>query len=60
LTGGQGDLEQSGRELGVLEEGLVEIAQAKEQDVIRIAPLEVAVLPHHRREVVAISHRAGP
>jgi hypothetical protein len=28
--------------------------------VVRVAPLEVAVLAHHRREVVAISHRAGP
>ena len=60
LTRGQGDLEQSGRELGVLEEGFVEIAQPEQEHVIRVAPLQIAVLAHHRREVVAISHRAGP
>ena len=60
LSRRQGDLEEAGRELGILEKGLVEIAQTEQQDVVGIAPLQVAVLPHHRREVVAISHGAGP
>ena len=60
LASRQRDLEQARRQLGVLEERLVEVAQPEQEHVIGIATLEVAVLPHHRREVVALSHRAGP
>ena len=56
----QRDLQKPGRQLGVLEEGLVEIAQTEEEQVIGIAPLQLLVLLHHRRERVAISQRDGP
>ena len=56
----QGDLEESGGELGILEEGLVEVAEPEHQDVVGIALLQAPVLPHHGREVIAISHGDGP
>ena len=42
--GGQGDVQQPGRFLGVLEKQLVEIAHAKEQQVVRVLGLEAQVL----------------
>ena len=50
LPGGERDLEQPGPALGVLEEHLVEVAEPEEQEVIGIAPLQLLVLLHHRRQ----------
>ena len=49
LAGGQRDREQLRSGFGVLEEELVEVAEAKEQEEVRIALLELAILRHHRR-----------
>ena len=50
LAGGQRDREELRTRFGVLEEELVEVAEAKEQEEVRIALLELAVLRHHRRQ----------
>ena len=43
------DRQQAGAELGILAEELVEVAESEQQQVVRVAALEVAVLLHHRR-----------
>ncbi len=43
----QRDLKQARALVGVLEEELVEVAQTEEQQVVRVALLELPVLPHH-------------
>ena len=53
----QRDLQQPGAELGILEEQLVEIAEAEQQQVVRVALLEVPVLTHHRRDAAGPSSR---
>ena len=50
LPRGERDVERAGRHGGVLVERLVEVAEAEEQDVVRIAPLPLVVLAHHRRQ----------
>ena len=47
-TGGQGDLERLGRDDGVVEEQLVEIAHAEEEQGIRVLRLHAHVLRHGR------------
>ena len=47
--------------VGVLEEQLVEVAEAEEQQVVRVAPLQLPVLPHHRGQLgrrVSVTSRA--
>jgi hypothetical protein len=51
LSGSQRELEQAGRQVGVVVEELVKIAQAEQQQVVREAPLQLPVLPHHGREL---------
>ncbi len=51
LPGGQRDLEQAGSDVRIIEEQLVEVAEPEEQQVVRVAALQLPVLPHHRREV---------
>ena len=46
---GQRDAERARGDLGVVEEQLVEIAHAVEQQVIRIGRLDLEILLHHRR-----------
>ena len=46
---GQGDAERRRRDLGVLEEQLVEVAHAEEQDGVRLARLGRQILRHERR-----------
>ena len=43
---GQGDVEKAGGAQGVLEEHLVEIAHAEEEDAVPVAGLDLHVLPH--------------
>ena len=50
LTRGERDVERAGRHGGVLVERLVEVTEPEEQQVVRIAPLPLLVLAHHRRE----------
>jgi hypothetical protein len=45
LTGGQRDLQQSRADVGVIEEHLVEVTETKQQQVVRVALLELPVLP---------------
>ncbi len=45
------ELEQPGRGVGVLVEELVEVAEAEEQQVVRVATLQLPVLPHHRGQL---------
>ena len=49
LPRGQRDRQQTRAELGVLAEQLVEVAQPEQQQVVRVPPLELAILLHHRR-----------
>jgi hypothetical protein len=56
LPGRERDLQQRRAPLGVLEEELVEIAQPEQEKVIRIPPLELAVLLHHRGQTARLSH----
>ncbi len=49
LAGRQGQLQEPGGGVGVVVEQLVEIAQAEQQQVVREAPLQLPVLPHHGR-----------
>ena len=61
LARGQRDLQQPRAQLGVLGEQLVEVAQAKQQQVVREAALQLPVLRHHRRRRGVVSHyRAVP
>jgi hypothetical protein len=46
---GEGQVEQARREHGVLEEHLVEVAEAEEDDRVGILVLDVEELPHERR-----------
>src|SRR5262249_44016441 len=45
------DLQEPRRELGVVEEQLVEIAEPEQQQVVRVAALQLPVLPHHRCQI---------
>jgi len=51
LARSERDLQESRPEVGVLEEHLVEVPEAEEQQVLRVAALQLPVLPHHRREL---------
>src|SRR5262249_49987071 len=51
LPRGQRELEQARTDLRVLEEQLIEVAEPEEQQVVRVASLQLPVLPHHRGEV---------
>ena len=50
LARGEGDLEQARALVGVLEEELVEVAEAEEEEVVGVALLELPVLQHHWRQ----------
>jgi hypothetical protein len=50
LPGRQRDVERAGRHRRVLVERLVEVAEPEEQEVVRVAPLPLLVLAHHRCE----------
>jgi len=52
VAGGEGDLELPGGDDGILEEHLVEVAQAEQDDLAGQLPLDVVVLAHHRGQVV--------
>ena len=52
LTGGESDLEDRRGALGILEEELVEVAHAVEQEAVRMGALDGEVLRHHRRRAV--------
>ena len=45
------ELQQAGRGVRVLEEQLVEIPEAEQQQIVRVALLELPVLQHHRRQL---------
>ncbi len=45
------ELQQAGRGVRVLEEQLVEIPEAEQQQVVRVALLELPVLQHHRGQL---------
>jgi hypothetical protein len=47
--GRQRDLQLAGDKLRVVVEGLEEVAQAEEDDGVRVTPLDVEVLPSDRR-----------
>ena len=47
----EGDLEEAGRGVRVLEEQLVEVTEAEQQEVVRVAPLQLPVLQHHRGQL---------
>ena len=53
---GQRDVQRLGDQLGVLVEGLVEIAQAEEQDRAGMARLQIQILPPNRCDHVRILH----
>ena len=53
-TPGERDVQRRGRELGVLEEQLVEIAQAEEQQAVGVLRLDRLVLGDHRRRRFSI------
>ena len=59
LAGGKRDAEESRRGRGVLVEGLVEVAEPEEEETVRIAPLPLPILAHHRRDVGARDGSAG-
>ena len=50
LPRGQRDIERAGGHRRVLVKRLVEVSEAEEQEVVRIAALPLLVLAHHRRE----------
>ena len=56
LPGGQGDLEERRRAHRVLEEQLVEIAHAIEQQGVRELRLELQIVAQHRRELRCLGH----
>ena len=57
---GQHDVECARRDLGVLEEQLVEIAHPVEQEAIRVGRLDLQILFHHwRDDCIADSERHG-
>ena len=45
------ELQQAGRGVRVLEEQLVEISEAEQQQIVRVALLELPVLQHHRSQL---------
>ena len=47
LARGEGDLEQARALVGVLEEELVKVAEAEEEEVVGVTLLELPVLQHH-------------
>ncbi len=49
LSRGQRDRQQARPQLGILEEQLVEVAEAEQQQMIREPALQLPVLRHHRR-----------
>ena len=55
---GQHDAERPAGDFGVLEEQLVEIAHAVEQEAVRVCRLDLHVLRHHGRDAAGI--RAAP
>ena len=60
---GQHDAERAARDLGVLEEQLVEIAHPVEQQAIRMGRLDLLILAHHRGDaggVAGAKRRAVP
>ncbi len=50
---GERDAERLGGDLGVVEEQLVEIAHAIEQEAAGVRPLDLEILRHHRRGALA-------
>ena len=57
---GQGDVEDGGRDLGVLKEHFVEVAEAKhQQHVLRQIPPHGEVLPHHW-SAAGVRHETPP
>ena len=59
LARGQRDRQQARAQLGVLEEQLVEVAEAEQQQVVGEPALQLPVLRHHRRGR-DVSHRGVP
>ena len=47
VPGSQGQVQFLGRQLGVVGEHLVEVAQAEEQDRVRVVLLNFQILLHH-------------
>src|SRR5205807_8335021 len=58
IAGGQGDLQCLGGDQGVFVKKLVEVAQAKQQERVRVALLDRLILPHQRRRGFYHSCRA--
>ena len=52
---GQHDTERPARDLGVLEEHLIEIAHPVEEQAIRIGGLDLEILLHHGRDALVVS-----
>ena len=50
VAGGQCDLQLARARDGVLEEEFVEVAEAEEEERAGVLPLQLLVLPQHRRE----------
>ena len=57
LARGQRDLQEARAQVGILGEHLVEVAQPEQQEIVRVAALQLAVLLHHGRELGAASVR---
>ena len=56
VAGGQGDVEQARAFDGVLVEHFVEVADPEKQNRVRVLLLDLAVLPHERREIRGHPH----
>ena len=56
---GEHDAERPGRDLGVLQEQLVEITHPVEQQAIRVPGLDAEILRHHGRHGRRRRHRYG-
>ena len=56
VSGGEGQLEFPGRDAGVLEEELVEVAHAVKEEGVRILAFDLEILPEHRRDAVAAGY----
>src|SRR5205814_2927094 len=55
LARGQGDAQERGRALGILAEGLVEVAQAEEHDRVRMLTLDPLVLLEDRDRLQGVA-----
>ena len=52
VPAGQGQIQLPGRQLGVLVEHFVEVAQPEKQDAVLIAFFDLLILPLHRRQFI--------